>query len=44
LKDLAPTKTTSSWKPITANGIELFNLEPVSITRYRYRGSTIANL
>ncbi len=31
------------WKPITADGIELFNLEAVPITRYRYRGNTIPN-
>jgi RNA-directed DNA polymerase len=29
------------WKPITADGIELFDLQTVPVTRYRYRGSTI---
>ena len=29
------------WQPITADGIELFNLAAVPVTRYRYRGSTI---
>jgi RNA-directed DNA polymerase len=29
------------WKPVTAGGIELFNLEAVPVTRYRYRGDTI---
>ena len=28
-------------KPITADGIELFHLKAVPVTRYRYRGSTI---
>jgi hypothetical protein len=27
--------------PVTVDGIELFNLETVPVTRYRYRGSTI---
>ncbi len=31
------------WKPISADGIELFNLEKVGITRYRYRGAAIPN-
>ncbi len=31
------------WKPITADGVELFNLETVAFTRYRYRGNTIPN-
>jgi RNA-directed DNA polymerase len=31
------------WIPITVDGIELFNLETVPITRYRYRGNTIPN-
>ena len=29
------------WKPITAGGIELFNMATVPVTRYRYRGSNI---
>ena len=37
------TTPTGCWKPITADGIELFNLETVPVTRYRYRGNTIPN-
>lgn len=37
------TTPTGRWKPITADGIELFNLEAVPVTRYRYRGNTIPN-
>ena len=42
-KDVRRAFTTpqGQWKPITADGIELFNLEAVPVTRYRYRGSTI---
>jgi RNA-directed DNA polymerase len=42
-KDVRRAFTTpqGQWKPITADGIELFNLETVPVTRYRYRGSTI---
>jgi RNA-directed DNA polymerase len=42
-KDVRKTFTTldGRWKPVTADGIELFNLETVPVTRYRYRGSTI---
>jgi RNA-directed DNA polymerase len=29
------------WKPISADGIELFNPEAIAITRYRYRGKQI---
>ena len=31
------------WKPVTADGVELFNLEAVPVTRYGYRGNTIPN-
>lgn len=31
------------WKPITVDGISLFDLEKVPVTRYRYRGNTIPN-
>ena len=31
------------WKPITANGIEMFNPAAVPVTRYRYRGNKIPN-
>jgi RNA-directed DNA polymerase len=37
------TDHTGRWKPISADGIELFNLETVGITRYRYRGAAIPN-
>jgi len=42
-KDVRRAFTTPEgrWKPITAGGIELFNLEAVPVTRYRYRGSKI---
>jgi RNA-directed DNA polymerase len=42
-KDVRQAYTTPDgrWKPVTADGIELFNLETVPVTRYRYRGSTI---
>ena len=35
------TTPQGRWKPVTADGIELFNLETVPVTRYRYRGGTI---
>lgn len=31
----------SRWKPLSADGIELFNLAAVPVTRYRYRGNNI---
>jgi RNA-directed DNA polymerase len=31
------------WTRPSADGIELFNLASVPITRYRYRGNTIPN-
>ena len=34
------TAPTGRWQPIAADGIELFNLETVPVTRYRYRGNT----
>jgi RNA-directed DNA polymerase len=34
---------TGRWKPITADGIEMFNAAAVPITRYRYRGNKIPN-
>lgn len=37
------TGPQGQWAPITAGGIELFNLEKVPVTRYRYRGNTIPN-
>jgi RNA-directed DNA polymerase len=44
-KDVRRRFTTPAgrWKPITADGIELFNLETVPVTRYRWRGNTIPN-
>jgi len=35
------TTPTGRWKPITADGIELFNPASVPIIRYRYRGNKI---
>jgi RNA-directed DNA polymerase len=37
------TTPTGSWTPITADGIEMFNIAAVPVTRYRYRGNTIPN-
>ncbi len=37
------TDHTGRWKPISADGVTLFNLEKVGITRYRYRGAAIPN-
>jgi len=44
-KDVRHRFTTPSgqWKPITVDGIELFNLATMPVTRYRYRGNTIPN-
>ncbi len=42
-KDVRRHFTTPSgrWKPVTADGIELFNLAKVPVTRYQYRGDKI---
>jgi RNA-directed DNA polymerase len=37
------TTPTGAWRPITADGIELFNPATVPIRRYRYRGAAIPN-
>jgi RNA-directed DNA polymerase len=37
------TTTSGRWKPITLDGIELFNLASVPVSRYRYRGDRIPN-
>jgi Group II intron, maturase-specific domain len=37
------TGPTGAWKPITADGIEMFNIAAVPVRRYRYRGNTIPN-
>ena len=37
------TTPDGRWKPITADGTALFDLETVPVTRYRYRGNTIPN-
>ena len=37
------TGPTGAWKPITADGIEMFNIAAVPVTRYRYRGTAIPN-
>jgi len=42
-KDVRRAFTTPDgrWKPITAGGKDLFRMETVPVTRYRYRGNTI---
>jgi RNA-directed DNA polymerase len=42
-KDVRRRFTTpiGRWKPIEMDGIELFNLASMPVTRYRYRGNTI---
>jgi len=35
------TDHTGRWRRPSADGIELFNIAPVPVTRYRYRGSKI---
>lgn len=35
------TDPSGRWKPLSADGIELFNLAAVPVTRYRWRGYTI---
>jgi len=42
-KDVRRAFTTPQgrWKPITADGIELLDLQTVPVSRYRYRGGTI---
>jgi RNA-directed DNA polymerase len=37
------TDPQGRWRPITADGIEMFNAAAVPITRYRYRGNKIPN-
>jgi RNA-directed DNA polymerase len=37
------TTPNGRWRPITADGIELFNLATVPVTRYRWRGNKIPN-
>ncbi len=37
------TTPTGRWKPIAVDGVELFSLAAVPVTRYRYRGNTIPN-
>jgi RNA-directed DNA polymerase len=37
------TTPTGAWRPITSDGIELFNPASVPIVRYRYRGNKIPN-
>jgi RNA-directed DNA polymerase len=37
------TTPTGRWKPIHADGIELFNPTTIPIRRYRYRGNAIPN-
>lgn len=37
------TTPTGRWLPIAADGIELFQIASVTVSRYRYRASTIPN-
>ena len=37
------TTPEGQWKPITVDGVALFNPASTPITRYRYRGNTIPN-
>ncbi|MER0450090.1 group II intron reverse transcriptase/maturase [Streptomyces sp. Edi4] len=37
------TDQNGRWRRPSADGIELFDLQTVSVTRYRYRGNTIPN-
>lgn len=37
------TDHNGRWKPISAEGVVLFDIEKVGITRYRYRGAAIPN-
>jgi RNA-directed DNA polymerase len=37
------TGPNGRWRRPTADGIELFNIASVPVTRYRYRGSKILN-
>jgi len=44
-KDVRRRFTTpyGRWRPIAVDEIELFSLDSVPVTRYRYRGNTIPN-
>ncbi|WP_331746393.1 group II intron reverse transcriptase/maturase (plasmid) [Streptomyces halstedii] len=35
------TDHNGRWKPLSADGVELFSLQTVTVSRYRYRGDTI---
>ncbi|MET7622560.1 group II intron reverse transcriptase/maturase [Streptomyces sp. NPDC005408] len=37
------TAPTGRWLPIAADGVELFRIASVTVSRYRYRASTIPN-
>ena len=37
------TDHNGRWKPLSADGIEMFSLQTVTVSRYRYRGNTIPN-
>jgi len=45
-KDFRRRFTTGQgqWRTLSANGIELFNLEAVPVTRYRWRGKSLEHL
>ncbi|MFF1304580.1 hypothetical protein [Streptomyces sp. NPDC058307] len=36
--------SVEQWQKLSADGIELFDLQAVTVTRYRYRVNTILNL
>ena len=36
-----PRNPGHGWRPIVIDGIELFNISSVPVTRYRWRGTTI---
>ena len=37
------TDRNGRWQKLSADGVELFDLQAVTVTRYRYRGNTIPN-
>ena len=37
------TTPTGAWQPITSDGIQMFNIASVTVSRYRYRGNQIPN-
>ncbi|MFJ5036162.1 group II intron reverse transcriptase/maturase [Streptomyces sp. NPDC088560] len=37
------TDHNGRWQKLSADGVELFDLQAVTVTRYRYRGNTVPN-